>query len=243
MIEPPSIPESVPAPPRLQRADCEAMIRGFRPALSPDSAEFRGGVLLLLVDAYGLNVERLVRRSGLDRDFVARGVRRLIDNGWMAESGTDPRWFPTPAECGHFWLDVEVLLGLAQRRVADDGTPEWARAGEWVKDFDYQGPRHERVEIHNQYRKVVPHDPEPTFEGFDGEETEEATAPLAAVAADGAFGVQEPRDRVASPTLSGFLGDASDAKLLGANARPAADGTGNDAGLLVGDWSSANWLS
>nr|MBA2671058.1 hypothetical protein [Gemmatimonadota bacterium] len=106
------------------------MISEPRPELARESAEFRGGLLLLLIDAYGSNVDRLVRRSGLPREFVARGVRRLIDNGWMTQGDAASRWCENPPECRHFWLDVEVLLGLSHRRVSDTGETEWAPVGQ-----------------------------------------------------------------------------------------------------------------
>ncbi len=251
MNELPSLLDNEPAAPRLQLSDCEALIRRFRPELAANSDEFRGAVLLLLADVYGTNVDRLVRRSGLPRDFVARGIRRLIDNGWMTQPATLPRWCPTPPDCQHFWLDVEVLIGLSHRRLSDDGRPEWARVGKWVKDFEYQGARSERVAIHNEYRTIELHDPEPDLS------TEDDDVELAAVAAPGpdhSFTVPEPRAREASerprpsagPAQAGFLGSVPADQMLGSEAAsgtPATSQRGNDAGLLVGDWSSANWLS
>jgi hypothetical protein len=244
-----SLLDSAPAAPRLQRSECETLIRRFRPELAEQSDEFRGGVLLLLADVYGTNVDRLVRRSGLPGDFVARGVRRLIDNGWMAQPATQPRWCPTPPDCEHFWLDVEVLLGLSQRRLSEDGRPEWAPVGKWVKDFEYLGARSERMEIHNEYRSIERHDPEPVLSADEeDEELDSAAAPVA----DRFLTVPEPRAREIavrahdSSDDDRFLGSVPADQLLGADSSgsvPSADPRRNDAGLLVGDWSSANWLS
>jgi hypothetical protein len=221
------------------------MIGDARPELARESAEFHGGLLLLLVDAYGANVDRLVRRSGLPREFVARGVRRLIDNGWMSQGDAPARWSESPPECRHFWLDVEVLLGLSHRRVSETGETEWAPVGQWVKDFEYQGARAENNALHNEYRKIELHDPEPEFEGADASD---GAAPAQAVPADPEFTVAEARDRP-PPAASEFLGSVAVDDLLGETekatssaARQPIPAPGKPE-VLMEDWSGANWLS
>jgi hypothetical protein len=222
-------------PPRTSLHDHQALIRECRPELPADTPEFQGALLLLLIDTYGMNVERLVRRSGLPRDFVARGVRRLIDNGWMVPSGDALRWCEIPPACRHFWLDVDVLLGLAQRRVSETGEPEWARAGEWVKDYEYQGSRADPVSIHNEYRKIVLHDPQPE-ERHDAPEKADAAALEVATEAD--LALEGPGDRTSAGDADGLsTTTAVDRQSKSPPTLP------NDAGLLLGDWSSANWLS
>jgi hypothetical protein len=230
------------APRRI--SEYAAMIRECRPELAPESAEFRGGLLLLLVDSYGPNVDRLVRRSGLPREFVARGVRRLIDNGWMTQGDAPARWSETPPACRPFWLDVEVLLGLSHRRVSDTGETEWAPVGQWVKDFEYQGARAENNALHNEYRKIELHDPEPDFEGPEGNGGEMSAA---ATPSDAEFTVAEARDRQ-HPVASEFLGSVSADDLLGGNESADASpgrpsGAPSQPQALVEDWSGANWLS
>jgi hypothetical protein len=227
------------APRRI--SEYAAMIRECRPELAPESAEFRGGLLLLLVDSYGPNVDRLVRRSGLPREFVARGVRRLIDNGWMTQGDAPARWSETPPACRPFWLDVEVLLGLSHRRVSDTGETEWAPVGQWVKDFEYQGARAENNALHNEYRKIEFHDPEPDFETGDGAVAETP------VPADPEFVVLEARKRQPQATPE-FLGRVAADDLLGGGKEVTSSTAQSSRApdkpqILVDDWSGANWLS
>lgn len=241
--------DSASPPSRKPLAHYQEMIRDSRPELSEDSAEFRGALLLLLFDAVGTNVDRLVRRSGLPREFVARGVRRLIDNGWLAqqEANSETRWCERPPSCRHFWLDVEVLLGLSHRRITETGEAEWAPVGEWVKDYDYQGARSGAAGIHNQYRKVTLHDPEPVLSSESDDEESAPELPEAAKK-NPDFGGAEAQPREAASD-SDFLGSVPEGELLGTDAGEEEDRTSrdeparNDADLLVSDWSGANWLS
>jgi hypothetical protein len=220
------------------------MIRRSRPDLEVDSDPYRGALLLLLVDAFGVNIDRLVRLTGMPREVVARGIRRLIDNGWASQSENGPRWCPVPPDCRNFWLDVEVLLGLSQCRIAEDGSPEWAPVGEWIKDFEYQGARAERTGLHNTYRKIALHDPEPVIEAGEHEEESEPVVPAPAPRQSD-FTVIESGDRTKAAPDSGFLGVPEAGDLLDSDSEPSDTSRArpNDAGVLVGDWSGANWLS
>jgi len=228
---------------RKKLAEYQTMIEVNRPGLSPEGSEFRGALLLLMVHEIGANVARLVRRSGLPREFVARGVRRLVDNGWTADARTPSNWPEEPPSCEPFWRDVQVLLGLSHRRVTEEGQIEWAPVGEWVKDYDYQGARSGELAIHNEYRKVVLHDPEPVLvDSDDGSSTGDASQQPRA---DDELTVAVPTSREAPLDAPVFLG-GSPSDLLGATNPPKPgkkSAAANDAALLVEDWSGANWLS
>src|SRR5690606_10340839 len=66
--------DPAPEPPRV-RAPVDAIkarIRRYNAELSPDSGTFRAAVLLLLAYDHDHNVERLARRTGYPRAFVAK---------------------------------------------------------------------------------------------------------------------------------------------------------------------------
>lgn len=142
-------------------SELRALVRSARPDLSDDSPESRGAVLLLMIPDTGPNVDRLALRTGFSRAFVAQCLRRLIDNAlWF--DGELPPYLRADAVSGpELWLDVEVALGRRLRRVGEDGRPEWARAGDWVKDFEYAGREPSATPVHTAYREIAPHDPEP----------------------------------------------------------------------------------
>ncbi|CAN5653311.1 hypothetical protein BH23GEM6_BH23GEM6_11860 [soil metagenome] len=239
---PQNSPTDQPGGIRKKLAEFQTMIEVNRPGLSSESPEFRGALLLLMIDEIGANVARLVRRSGLPREFVARGVRRLVDNGWTADARTASGWPEHPPACEPFWRDVQVLLGLSHRRITGEGRVEWAPVGEWVKDYDYQGARTGDLAIHNEYRKVTLHDPEPQFarDSEDGSAGNISSVPPA----DDELTVAVPISREEPADSPIFLG-GTPTELLGGTNSPRTGKkppVANDAGLLVDEWGGANWL-
>jgi hypothetical protein len=132
-----------------------------RPELSSESDEYRAAVLLLLIRANGLNVDRLARRAGYPREFVARCLRRLVDNGWSVEGEPAGDGAPNAALQERFWWDVDVALGRRLRRMTEDGEPEWAPINRWVKEFEYGGRSADSPVVHNEYRHIPPYNPDP----------------------------------------------------------------------------------
>jgi hypothetical protein len=122
---------------RTSAPDLEGMrwsIRIARPELAEESPGFQTALLLLLGREMGHNVDRLARVSGFPRDFVAKCTRRLFDNGVWQDGRTVCDWSEDEAS---FWADVEVAEGKLYRRVAADGTHEWAPVGQWWKCYDF----------------------------------------------------------------------------------------------------------
>lgn len=120
------------------RATARQRVERARPDLDQDSPEFRAAVLLLLASEIGFNVDRIVSRTLYPRDFVARCLRRLVDNGVRVDGHLFTTWSGENIATDDFWLDVQVALGRSLRRIGPRGTPEWAPVGDWVKDFDFR---------------------------------------------------------------------------------------------------------
>jgi hypothetical protein len=83
-----------------------------------------------------------------------------VDNGVQLDARLATRWWKDYMATKEFWLDVEVALGRYLRRTGADGRPEWAPAGEWVKNFDYRRGEPEPATV-NEYHRIEPYDPEP----------------------------------------------------------------------------------
>ncbi|HEX8694358.1 MAG TPA: hypothetical protein VF746_18195 [Longimicrobium sp.] len=114
-------------------------LRALRPDLPCGGAAFRAALVLLAAPAARFNIDRLARRTGAPRHWVAACARRLYDNGvWSARGAAYPWSGP---EDFRFWNDVEVAEGKLLRRVDDRGRPQWAPAGAWSKEYDFVGPR------------------------------------------------------------------------------------------------------
>jgi hypothetical protein len=117
--------------------DLEARIRRYNSDLEKDSVTFRVAVILLAGLEYGHNIDRISRRTGCERAFVARVARRLTDNGVWNAGVTVADWSSTDEASGTFWNDVAVAEGKMCRRIGPTGQIEWAPAGFWNKSFHY----------------------------------------------------------------------------------------------------------
>jgi hypothetical protein len=214
-------------PTLLQRAEAE--VERARPGLAAGSEERRAAVLLLLAREGRLNIERLVARTRYPRDFVARCVRRLVDNGWLGGGGVRCEWVADGAASRAFWADVDVALGRMLRRTGEDGRLEWAPVGGWVKHFEYSAPPAREGEVGNHYREIPAYDPEPEAPLADAPETP---------AADPVGPARErPRPRIAPPTAQ--LPRVRRPELD----RPAASLPASPpGGMLVDGWGKAEWL-
>lgn len=158
-----SIESALPSPdtPPDRLAAARSAIARARPDVDPGSDEFGAAILLLLSRDSGFNVDRLSARSRLPREFVARCLRRLADNGWWVDGQVLCDWGAEGAAADHFWMDVRVALGELLRRTSASGGLEWAPPHEgWVKDFEY-GARDTDREIYNRYRDLARYNPEP----------------------------------------------------------------------------------
>jgi hypothetical protein len=135
---------------RLNVTDFEASIRRYNSDLEPDSVSFRAAVILLAGLEFGHNIDRIARRTGYDRAFVARVARRLTDNGVWKAGVTVADWSSSDEASGTFWNDVAVAEGKMCRRIGAGGQIEWAPAGFWNKDFQYVAS--DENELSTQYR-------------------------------------------------------------------------------------------
>lgn len=94
-------------------------------------------LLLLAAREVGQNLERLARYTGLDRSFVSRCARRLVDNGVWGNGETIGDWLADGATHPGFWNDVAVAEGKLCRRINEQGLIEWAPPGCWRKNYDF----------------------------------------------------------------------------------------------------------
>jgi hypothetical protein len=131
-------PSRLAAPPTVD--DLRGRIRRYNNGLDPSGQTFRAALVLLAGSAMGQNVEGLARRTGLDRAFVSRCARRLIDNGVWVGGRVVADWSAENTASGTFWNDVAVAEGKMCRRVRADGSLEWAPAGFWNKNFHFIDP-------------------------------------------------------------------------------------------------------
>ena len=159
-LPPPCPYRHYPAPRRTALADMRDEVRRARVGLAQKDPEFQAAILLLMVSESGMNVDRLMRWTRLPREFVSRCLRRLTDNGLWIQAHVQFDWIDARAESPHFWLDVGVVLGRKQRRTINGGTPEWAPAGAWTKDFDYASPGSPKRGVHALFHDSTPLDPE-----------------------------------------------------------------------------------
>jgi hypothetical protein len=117
-----------------------ARIRRYNADVEPHSDRFRAAILLLAALEIGHNVDALARFTRLDRAFVAKCARRLIDNGVWSGGRTVADWTADDEASGAFWNDVAVAEGKLNRRASADGVLEWAPAGVWRKTYGYAAP-------------------------------------------------------------------------------------------------------
>ena len=131
-----------PTPPanRTPVETIRARVRRYNSDIDGKSDTFRAAVLLLVAVEYGQNVELLTRRTGIDRPFVSKCARRLIDNGVWSGGQTVADWTAGDEASGSFWNDVAVAEGKLCRRTLEDGTIEWAPAGYWNKGYHFVDP-------------------------------------------------------------------------------------------------------
>lgn len=123
--------------------ELRARIRRYNAGLDPAGETFRAALVLVAGSVLGQNVEALARRTGLDRAFVSRCARRLIDNGVWVAGRVVAEWTAEDPASGTFWNDVAVAEGKMCRRVRPDGSLEWAPAGFWNKSFHFLDPEAE----------------------------------------------------------------------------------------------------
>jgi hypothetical protein len=114
-----------------------ARIRRYNSDIDPKSDTYRSAVLLLAGLEFGHNIDVLARRAGIDRSFVAKAARRLIDNGVWVAGRTVAEWTALDEASGAFWNDVAVGEGKLCRRTLPDGAIEWAPAGFWNKSYHF----------------------------------------------------------------------------------------------------------
>ncbi len=183
-----------------------------RPDLNAELPEFRAAVLLLLTAEIGYNVDRIMARTRYPREFVARCLRRLVDNGVQIDARLATRWSNEYLATREFWLDVEVALGRYLRRTGEDGRPEWAPAGEWVKNFDFRRGESDTAAA-NEYHRIEPYDPEPAAPDAEATDAE----------------VSEPDPKPPAPTRP-------------ATPRLAIPPRPNPSAPLVESWRGTNWL-
>lgn len=133
-------PISTPVPLDVSPADVRGCIRAARPDLAADTPAFRAAVVLLAGPRHGFNIDRIARRYGLARPWVAACVRRLVDNGvWAGGTAACP-WHH--ADDPRFWNDAAVAEGRMLRRSVGECV-EWAPPGRWEKAYDFVGPQSE----------------------------------------------------------------------------------------------------
>jgi len=231
-----SSPHSHDAPavrPRAGLSEVLADVARARPELSPESDHHRAAVLLLLIDGTGLNVDRLASRSGFPREFVARCLRRLVDNGWRVESAGRSDSGPGAALQEHFWWDVDVALGRRLRRVTEEGDPEWAPLDRWVKEFEYAGRSSENPGVHNEYRHIPPHNPDPAPPSAGAEEEDDAPPTRRA-------SVPEPADRPARRHAAAPRRPEAPQHVARRHTSTSAAEKLDEA--LVDGWKEAEWL-
>jgi hypothetical protein len=131
-------PTGSPMPPaRSPMTAIHARIRRYNSDIEPGSDTYRSAVLLLAGLEYGQNIDMLARRAGIDRSFVAKAARRLIDNGVWVGGRTVSEWTALDEASGAFWNDVAVGEGKLCRRTLPDGTIEWAPPGFWNKGYHF----------------------------------------------------------------------------------------------------------
>ena len=119
--------------------DPRARLRALRPDLPCEGASFRAALVLLAAPDAGFNIDRVARRTGVPRHWVAACARRLRDNGVWGPDGARVAW--SGPEDFRFWNDVGVAEGRLLRRRDAHGKTEWAPAGAWAKAYDYVGPQ------------------------------------------------------------------------------------------------------
>src|SRR5690606_2678662 len=96
---------ALPRSPRKVLEEARVTIATARPDLNPDTATYQAALVLLVGGSVRFNVDRIARIAGLDRTFVARAVRRFVDNGVWLNGETVREW--DERELGPaFWRDV-----------------------------------------------------------------------------------------------------------------------------------------
>jgi len=142
--------DCVPSSTLCSAASLRDRVQHLKPALPQSAPLFKAAVLLLAAQQVGQNVDRLARFTGYPREFIAKRARRLCDNGVWQDGRTVSIWSVDSLHENAFWADAGVAEGTTCRRIGDNGTIEWARAGVWTKSYDY-GEKGSRLGLSVQY--------------------------------------------------------------------------------------------
>lgn len=118
-------------------ASAHERIQELDPSLSPDTPRYMAGVLLLALQNMPPRVDLLAMRLRLPREFVAKCMRRLIDNGVVQNGSLVGGWSGDLWNEDAFWADANVALGRWWRRQDGSGRLEWIEAGGWHKPYEY----------------------------------------------------------------------------------------------------------
>lgn len=121
----------------IQLSTAQARLRAMDPTLSPDSPRHMAGILLLALQEAPPKVDLLAARLRLPREFVAKCLRRCIDNGVVQNGSLISGWSGEAWSEDAFWADVNVALGKWWRRQDGSGRLEWIEAGGWQKPYEY----------------------------------------------------------------------------------------------------------
>jgi hypothetical protein len=190
------------------------------------SSEWQAALILLEAAKVGPNVDRLVLRTRLPREFVARALRRLIDNSFWLDGVLYVTWCADSGSTDGFWDDVDVALGRSLRRIGADGKPEWAAVREWVKWFEYRGVSGAPSSIQNDYHTIAEYNPDPI-----------PSSPIHEEEADLQQHLAPPAPQTRSDATSS---EADVYQQRGAQSPTLSLSVGSE--LLIGDWATADWL-
>lgn len=119
-------------------ASFDARLREMEPSISRETPRYRAALLLLSLTSLPAQIDHLSHWLSIPREFVARCLRRLVDNGVLAQEGLVGGWTGDVMVEEAFWADVNVANGTWLRRHDSRGSLEWIEAGGgWQKPYDY----------------------------------------------------------------------------------------------------------
>lgn len=113
-------------------------VREMNPSLGRECPSYQAAVLLLSLTSLPPQIDHLSHWLSIPREFVARCIRRLVDNGVLSSEGLIGGWTGEAMVEEAFWADVNVANGMWLRRHDSRGSLEWIEAGGgWQKPYDY----------------------------------------------------------------------------------------------------------